>query len=78
VILEPDGLSASTMGMYFDFELGAERFDGLTADEVGLYEFLGTHWEEVATYEVDVETGAVTTHCPDGGIYVVGVKPGTE
>lgn len=75
VILRPDGLSASTMGMYFDFILGPEAVKGLTEDQIGLYEFVGDHWAEVQTYSVTPETGKVSTHFPDGGMLVVGLKP---
>lgn len=75
MILEPDGLSASTMGMYFDFKLGPEAMEGLHAEDIGLYEIVADGWTEVQTYEVDVETGTVSVHFPDGGMLVLGVKP---
>ncbi len=75
MILEPDGLSASTMGMYFDFNLGPEAMKELSAEDIGLYEIVADGWTEVQSYDVDVETGTVSVHFPTGGMLVVGVKP---
>ncbi len=72
IVLKPDGLSASTMGMYFDFLLGADRMKGVTP---GLYEFDGSAWVEFRTYEVDTVTGRISMHCPNGGTFVVVAKP---
>ncbi len=71
IVLKPDGLSASTMGMYFDFLLGAERVkEGAPV----LYEFDGKKWTEFHGYETDAASGRVSMHCPDGGTFVVGAK----
>lgn len=72
LILSPDGLSASTMGMYMDFELGPERFEGVTP---ALYEFNGREWVEFSTYEVDADRGYLSMHCPNGGTFVIAAKP---
>jgi hypothetical protein len=71
IVLTPDGLSASTMGMYFDFALGADRMKGVRP---ALYEFNGKAWTEFHGYEVDLAAGRVSMHCPEGGTFVVGVK----
>lgn len=71
VVLKPDGLSASTMGLYFDFALGAERVKHVTPV---LYEFNGKEWTEFHGYEVDAASGRVSMHCPEGGSFVVGAK----
>jgi hypothetical protein len=75
VVLKPDGLSASTMGMYFDFALGPDAFSGITSGSPGLYEFDGRKWTEFQDYVVDVDAGTVLFHCPDGGEFVLAVKP---
>ncbi len=72
VVLKPDGLSASTMGMYFDFLLGSERMKGATP---ALYEFDGSKWVEFKSIEVDLAAGRVSMHCPNGGTFVVAAKP---
>lgn len=72
LILSPDGLSASTMGMYMDFEFGPERFEGVTP---ALYEFNGREWVEFSTYEVDPDRGYLSMHCPNGGTFVIAAKP---
>jgi len=72
IVLKPDGLSASTMGMYFDFLLGPERFAGVTPI---LLEFDGSKWVEFKTYEVDLAKGRISMHCPNGGTFVVAAKP---
>lgn len=72
LILSPDGLSASTMGMYMDFEFGPERFEGVTP---ALYEFNGREWVEFSTYEVDAARGYLSMHCPNGGTFVIAAKP---
>lgn len=75
VVLEPDGLSASTMGMYFDFNLGPEAFKGIGAGSPALYEFDGEKWVEFQDYQIDLEAGKVSFHCPTGGEFVLAVKP---
>lgn len=75
VVLEPDGLSASTMGMYFDFKLGPDAFNGVEEESIGLYEFDGKKWVEFQDYEVDRAAGRVSFHCPTGGEFVLVVKP---
>ncbi len=72
IVLSPDGLSASTMGMYMDFLLGADRFKGVTP---ALYEFNGREWVEYASYTVDAARGYLTMHCPNGGTFVIAAKP---
>jgi hypothetical protein len=72
IVLKPDGLSASTMGLYFDFKLGAKRFQGITP---GLFEFDGKKWVEFKTYTIDPATGGISMHCPNGGTFVVAAKP---
>lgn len=72
MILSPDGLSASTMGMYMDFLLGPDRFEGVTP---ALYEFNGREWVEFSSYEVDPARGYVSMHCPNGGTFVIAAKP---
>ena len=71
IVLKPDGLSASTMGLYFDFALGADRVKGVTP---ALYEFNGKAWTEFHGYEVDAAAGRLSMHCPQGGTFVVGAK----
>ncbi len=75
VVLDPDGLSASTMGMYFDFNLGPGAFKGIGAGSPALYEFDGEKWVEFQDYQVDLEAGKVSFHCPTGGEFVLAVKP---
>lgn len=75
IVLKPDGLSASTMGMYFDFKLGPDAFTSVTEGRPALFEFDGRKWIEVQTYELDREAGTVSLHTPTGGEYVLGVKP---
>jgi len=72
IVLKPDGLSASTMGMYFDFALGPDRLKDVIP---ALYEFDGVKWVEFKTYEVDTATGRISMHCPNGGTFVVMAKP---
>ncbi len=74
IVLKPDGLSASTMGMYFDFKLGPEAFKSAGGGTPALYEFDGEKWVETQTYEMNRDAGAVTMHTPNGGEYVLGVK----
>lgn len=71
MILAPDGLSASTMGMYMDFLLGPDRFKDVTP---ALYEFNGRAWVEFSSYEVDAARGYLSMHCPDGGTFVIAAK----
>ena len=71
VKLEPDGLTASTMGLYFEFAYDSE----LSADRIGLYEFGQSEWREVFDYAVDAENKRLRFHCPDGGTFVVAEKP---
>lgn len=70
VQLTPDGLTASTMGLYFEFAYDSD----LPADQVGLYEFGRDEWREVFDYTVDGEKKRVRFHCPDGGTFVVAEK----
>lgn len=72
MVLSPDGLSASTMGMYMDFLLGPERFKKITP---ALYEFNGREWVEFRSYDVDPARGYISMHCPDGGTFVIAAKP---
>lgn len=67
VQLTPDGLTASTMGLYFEFGYESE----LPAEQIGLYEFGRSKWREVFDYSVDAEKKRVRFHCPDGGTFVV-------
>lgn len=69
--LTPDGLTASTMGLYFEFGYASE----LPAERIGLYEFGRDEWREVFDYTVDGAKQRIRFHCPDGGTFVVGVKP---
>lgn len=71
VMLEPDGLTASTMGLHFEF--GYES--GLPAERIGLYEWGINEWREVFEYEVDAEKKRIRFHCPDGGTFVAAEKP---
>lgn len=71
IVLEPDGLSASTMGMYMDFLLPVQ-FDGVAP---ALYEFNGREWVEFNTYEVDAARGYLSMHCPNGGTFVIAARP---
>ncbi len=75
VVLEPDGLSASTSGMYFEFTYDAEKVKALGEAGFALYEWDGNDsWSEALSYEVDEASRKVSFHCPDGGAYVLGVK----
>ncbi len=71
-VLEPDGLTASTMGLYFEFTYDPAPKE--TKDHIGLYEWTGLDWREVASYQVDAAKGQITFHCPDGGTFVMGRK----
>lgn len=72
IVLEPDGMSASTMGLYLDM-----RFDPANIPEgnrIALYEFnLDNVWSEVLSYDMHDEGPTITTHCPQGGIFVLAV-----
>ena len=75
VVLRPDGLSASTMGLYFDFRYDPEKAQEQAPEGVALYEFNGKDaWIETISYDVDAENHKVTVHTPEGGIYVLGKK----
>ena len=75
VVLEPDGLSASTMGMYFEFTYDAEKVNALGEAGLALYEWNGNDsWSEVLGYDIDNTSRKVSFHCPDGGAYVLGAK----
>ena len=75
VVLEPDGLSASTSGLYFDFTYDAEKLKALGGAAVALYEWNGNDaWSETLSYQVDEKSRKVSFHCPDGGAYVLGAK----
>lgn len=67
VQLTPDGLTASTMGLYFEFGYESE----LPGEQIGLYEFGTSEWREAFDYTVDPESKRVRFHCPDGGTFVV-------
>lgn len=70
VVIEPDGLSASTMGLYFVF-----TYDAKKVGDAGpvLYEFNGVDaWGEAVDYEVDAGNHTLLVHSPDGGTYVLG------
>ena len=69
---ECDPQSIMTMGMYFDFLLGPERFKDATPV---LLEFDGSKWVEFKTYDVDIAAGRISMHCPNGGTFVVAAKP---
>lgn len=69
VTLDPDSLTASTAGLYFQF-----KFDSEDADEVAAYEWRDGRWREMLSYDVDAAAGTVSFHCPDGGIFVLGIK----
>ncbi len=75
VVLEPDGLSASTSGLYFDFTYDGEKRKALGGAAVALYEWNGNDaWSETLSYDVDEKSRKVSFHCPDGGAYVLGAK----
>ncbi len=75
VVLEPDGLSASTSGMYFEFTYDVEKVKALGDAGLALYEWDGDgSWSEALSYDVDETSRKVSFHCPDGGAYVLGVK----
>lgn len=74
VRLSPDGLTASTMGLYFEFAYESD----LPADRIGLYEFGVDQWQEVFDYEVAPEKKRVRFHCPNGGTFVVAEKSATS
>lgn len=75
VVLEPDGLSASTSGMYFEFTYDAEKVKALGEAGLALYEWNGDdRWSEALSYDVDETSRKVSFHCPDGGAYVLGAK----
>ena len=69
VTLDPDPLTASTAGLYFQFKFHSED-----ADEVAAYEWRDGQWKEMLSYEIDAAAGTVSFHCPDGGIFVLGIK----
>jgi len=76
VILEPDPLCASTMGLYFRFTYDEARLEGRQEADVALFEFNGIdQWSEVLSFDVDTEANAVDVHFPDGGILVLGLRP---
>ena len=75
VVLEPDALSASTSGMYFEFTYVAEKVRALGEAGLALYEWDGNDsWSEVLSYDIDETSRKVSFHCPDGGAYVLGEK----
>ena len=69
VTLDPDSLTASTAGLYFQF-----KFDSEDADKVAAYEWRDGQWRKMLSYEIDAAAGTVSFHCPDGGIFVLGTK----
>ena len=69
VTLDPDSLTASTAGLYFQF-----KFDLEDADEIAAYEWRDGRWREMLSYEVVAAAGTVSFHCPDGGIFVLGIR----
>lgn len=75
VVLEPDAVSASTSGMYFEFTYDAKKVRALGEAGLALYEWNGNDsWSEVLSYDVDETSRKVSFHCPDGGAYVLGAK----
>lgn len=69
VSLEPDAMTASTAGLYFQF-----TYDADVSGEVAAYEWRGGEWREMLSYDVDADARTVTFHCPDGGVFVLGAK----
>ena len=68
VVLEPDGLTASTAGLYFRFRYNAPDED----TDVVAYEWRGDAWREILSYDIDRTQRLIDFHCPDGGVFVIG------
>ena len=68
VVLEPDGLTASTAGLYFRFRYNAPDED----TDVVAYEWRDDAWREILSYDIDRTQQLIDFHCPDGGVFVIG------
>ena len=68
VVLDPDGLTASTAGLYFRFRYNAPD----EGTDVTAYEWRNDAWREILSYELDRSQRSIDFHCPDGGVFVIG------
>lgn len=68
VVLDPDGLTASTAGLYFRFQYDEPGKDA----DVAAYEWRDDAWREILSYELDRSQRSIDFHCPDGGVFVIG------
>lgn len=77
VVLSPDALSASTMGLHFRMTYDKTLLNGKGVAHAALYtyDWPRRRWIEVQTYEHDTDNGVIDFHAPDGGTFVIGAKP---
>jgi hypothetical protein len=73
VWLEPDALSASTAGLYFEFGFNPADFVGRDGDAPVLYEYnwRDKDWSPILHYEI-VDGKVIDFPATEGGIYVLG------
>ena len=73
-VIEPDGLTAATAGLYMQFRFDPKAVQEAGVERVAPYLWTRHGWHEMLAYEVDLENGTVDFQCADGGIFVIGEK----
>lgn len=71
IVLEPDDLSASTAGTYMRMSYELKALKSGSRASLYHYDWASRSWSEVLSYEVNVDTGVIDFHCPDGGEFVL-------
>lgn len=76
IVLEPDQLSASTAGLYFQFTYMPDRLADVDESNLSVYEYdwAVDRWAPLLDFEQDASANTITIHCTHGGAFVLGEK----